>query len=171
MSREQQVIRVDPAAAIPGGEVAIECAGYDTSNSRACRATVRRRAGASGRGWGRAACWRLCRRRLRAAKTRGRPRKRATGSGATPARLVVGRKLAEDLHIVANPAFDPDDGSLYVTRSGSRGQRMPVSIFRIDTGGELTSVSRRDRQPDRHRLRPRRGRCSSRAAWTGRSIA
>ena len=37
MSREQ-IIRVDPAAAIPGGEVAIECADFDTSNLRECRA-------------------------------------------------------------------------------------------------------------------------------------
>ena len=58
-----------------------------------------------------------------------------------PARLVVGRKLAEDLHIVANPAIDPDDGSLYVTRSGSRGQRVPVSLLRINADGEMSSVS------------------------------
>ena len=38
------------------------------------------------------------------------------------ASVVVGTKLAGDLHPVANPAFDPADGSLYVTRSGSRGE-------------------------------------------------
>src|SRR5919199_1338825 len=38
MSKEQ-IVRVDPAAAIPGGEVSVECAGYDTSNLRECRAT------------------------------------------------------------------------------------------------------------------------------------
>jgi sugar lactone lactonase YvrE len=62
------------------------------------------------------------------------------GQKTSPARVVVGRKLAEDLHLVDSPAFDPDDGSLYVTRSGSRGQRMPISLFRIDAGGELHSL-------------------------------
>src|SRR5919199_888598 len=38
MSKEQ-IVRVDPAAAIPGGEVSVECAGYDTSNLSECRAT------------------------------------------------------------------------------------------------------------------------------------
>ena len=56
-------------------------------------------------------------------------------------RVQVGRKLAEDLHMVASPAFDPDDGSLFVTRSGSRGQQFPVTIFRIDTNGEVSDFS------------------------------
>jgi thiamine-phosphate pyrophosphorylase len=58
-----------------------------------------------------------------------------------PARLVVARKLAGDLHPVANPAFDPDDGALFVTRSGSRGEELPVTLFRIDVSGELTEYS------------------------------
>jgi sugar lactone lactonase YvrE len=58
-----------------------------------------------------------------------------------PARIVIARKLAGDLHPVANPAFDPDDGALFVTRSGSRGEELPVTLFRIDVGGELTEYS------------------------------
>jgi sugar lactone lactonase YvrE len=54
---------------------------------------------------------------------------------------VIARKLAGDLHPVANPAFDPDDGALFVTRSGSRGEELPVTLFRIDVGGELTEYS------------------------------
>src|SRR5205085_3129417 len=65
-----------------------------------------------------------------------------SNSGRTaPAKLTVGSRLAEDLHLVANPAFDPDDGSLYVTRSGSRGQRIPMSLMRIDGGGDLSGVT------------------------------
>jgi DNA-binding beta-propeller fold protein YncE len=55
--------------------------------------------------------------------------------------FTIGRSLASDLHPVANPAFDPDDGSLFVTRSGSRGEQLPVSLFRIDVNGELTEYS------------------------------
>jgi sugar lactone lactonase YvrE len=49
--------------------------------------------------------------------------------------------MAEDLHPVANPAFDLDDGSIFVTRSGSRGEQLPVTIFRIDVSGEITEFS------------------------------
>jgi sugar lactone lactonase YvrE len=40
--------------------------------------------------------------------------------------------IAENLHPVTNPAIDPE-GSIYVTFSGSRGQKVPVAIFKIDT--------------------------------------
>jgi hypothetical protein len=44
----------------------------------------------------------------------------------------VASPIAENLHPVANPALDAE-GNIYVTFSGSRGQKVPVSIFRIDT--------------------------------------
>jgi sugar lactone lactonase YvrE len=44
----------------------------------------------------------------------------------------VGIAIAENLHPVANPALDTE-GNLYVTFSGSRGQKVPVAIFKIDT--------------------------------------
>jgi sugar lactone lactonase YvrE len=58
-----------------------------------------------------------------------------------PVDITLGRRLAEDLHPVANPAFDPDDGSLFVTRSGPRGEHLPVTIFRIDVEGNVTEFS------------------------------
>ena len=48
----------------------------------------------------------------------------------------VARTLAEELHPVSNPAFDRD-GNLYTTFSGSRGQKVPVSVFRIDQEGNV----------------------------------
>lgn len=56
------------------------------------------------------------------------------------AMLTVGRELARDLHNVANPAIDPIDGSIVATRSGGRGQTMPVSLFRIRQPGVLEEV-------------------------------
>src|ERR1043165_9138869 len=35
------------------------------------------------------------------------------------AQFTIGKRLARSLHPVANPAFNPADGSLFVTRSGS----------------------------------------------------
>jgi sugar lactone lactonase YvrE len=58
-----------------------------------------------------------------------------------PVPFFIGRTLATDLHPVANPAFDPEDGSLFVTRSGSRGEELPVTLFRIDVSGELIEYS------------------------------
>ena len=54
---------------------------------------------------------------------------RAAGS-SNPATLHVAVAMAENLHPVANPAVD-SDGNVYATLSGSRGQQMPVSIFKI----------------------------------------
>lgn len=53
---------------------------------------------------------------------------------------VIGKKLAGDLHIVANPAVDPNDGAIIVTRSGSRGQQLPVTLFRLETDGYLDEM-------------------------------
>ena len=44
----------------------------------------------------------------------------------------VGIQVADSLHPVANPAVDPK-GNLYSTFSGARGQKSPVSIYKIDT--------------------------------------
>ncbi len=63
------------------------------------------------------------------------------GGRSDPVSVLVAKRLAEDLHPVANPAFDPDDGSIFVTRSGSRGEQLPVTLFRIDVNGEITEFS------------------------------
>jgi len=46
--------------------------------------------------------------------------------------IKIAQPIAENLHPVANPALDIE-GNLYVTFSGSRGQKVPVSIYKIDT--------------------------------------
>ena len=56
-------------------------------------------------------------------------------------KINTARKLADDLHLVANPAFDPDDNRLIVTRSGSRGQQLPVTLFRLSLNGSLEEIS------------------------------
>ncbi len=44
----------------------------------------------------------------------------------------LGKRIADSLHPVANPAVDRA-GNVYSTFSGSRGQKSPVSIYKIDT--------------------------------------
>ena len=48
--------------------------------------------------------------------------------------------IAEELHPVSNPVYD-QGGNLFVTFSGSRGQKVPVSIFRIDPQGQVKPFS------------------------------
>src|SRR6202051_2374928 len=56
----------------------------------------------------------------------------ANGSSSNPHLVKVAVPIADNLHPVTNPAID-GEGNLYVTFSGSRGQKVPVSIFKIDT--------------------------------------
>jgi sugar lactone lactonase YvrE len=138
MGEAGRIRRIDPAAAIPGGEVLIECEGFDTSRGGAYRVLFdeepARLVGASptrvlavvpGSSEGGSVEVRL----------------ESDADRSQPARLLVGRLLADDLHMVASPAFDPEDGALYTTRSGSRGHREPVSLFRITTDGQLRDVT------------------------------
>ncbi|HEU5401926.1 MAG TPA: IPT/TIG domain-containing protein [Terriglobales bacterium] len=54
------------------------------------------------------------------------------GSHSNPIDFRVAAPLSENLHPVANPAVDRD-GNVYVTFSGTRGQKVPVAIYKIDT--------------------------------------
>src|SRR5579871_4568048 len=51
-------------------------------------------------------------------------------SNGHPVKVAV--SIAESLHLVSNPALDAE-GNIYATFSGSRGQKVPVGIYKIDT--------------------------------------
>ncbi len=85
--------------------------------------------------------------------------------------LNVAVPLAENLHPIANPAVD-GEGNIYATFSGTRGQEVPVSIFRIDRDFQvrpfvrgLTNASALAFGPDGYLY------CSSRAEGTVYRIA
>src|SRR5271168_494892 len=56
----------------------------------------------------------------------------ANGNVSNPHVIKVAVPIADSLHPVTNPALDRE-GNIYVTFSGSRGEKTPVSIFKIDT--------------------------------------
>ncbi len=58
------------------------------------------------------------------------------GHKSNPHQVRVAVPIAESLHPVANPAVDAE-GNIYATFSGSRGQKVPVAVFRIDTNYEV----------------------------------
>jgi sugar lactone lactonase YvrE len=49
---------------------------------------------------------------------------------SAPFPVALGVQIADNLHPVGNPAVDPD-GNVYVTFSGQRGQKVPVSLYKI----------------------------------------
>ncbi len=63
---------------------------------------------------------------------------RVEGLPGETAFLEVGALLASGLHQVDNPVFDRE-GNLYVTFSGSRGESVPVSIFKVRPDGTRES--------------------------------
>ena len=137
MASPAKILGVDPVYAIAGGEVIIDCVGFDTRDPQGCAVLI---------GDVQAQIVAIGPHRVLAIvpETKGGELDVRLQSGteiSEPARLTVARKLAGDLHPVANPAFDPDDGALFVTRSGSRGEELPVTLFRIDVSGELTEYS------------------------------
>jgi sugar lactone lactonase YvrE len=56
----------------------------------------------------------------------------SNGDHSNAAEIQIAIPIAENLHPVTSPALD-HEGNIYATFSGSRGQKVPVSIFKIDT--------------------------------------
>jgi sugar lactone lactonase YvrE len=138
MSRDSHIKRSVPGAAIPGGEIAIEFEAAQLGESP--RVLID--------GW-EAHVVAASRERVLALV----PDTHAGGEAevqlvadenyhpSAPFPITVGTKLAGDVHPVANPAFDPADGTLFVTRSGARGEHVPVSIYRIESDGQVEEFS------------------------------
>lgn len=138
MNGAAEAMRVDPTAGIPGGEVVVEYSERAATGVVDCLWFGSQRPHLVAVGPRRALAI------VPEMKIGGEVAVTIGGQGQAAgdqAGILIAGKLAEDLHPVTNPAFDPDDGSLYVTRSGGRGDRLPVTLFRIDAGGEVTEVS------------------------------
>ena len=65
---------------------------------------------------------------------------RVADSSGEGAFVEVAAPFATGLHQVDSPVFDTD-GNLYVTYSGTRGQQVPVSIFRVRPNGTRETFS------------------------------
>ncbi len=137
MNTSAKIKSVVPQFAIPGAEVSIECEGFYTQpdgervaylNRERCRVSAS-----------------SSRRVLAVLPESGANGKSSIqletdGVETEPVRITVGRLLADDMHVVANPAVDPKDDSLVFTRSGARGQQLSPSIFRLEADGFLDEM-------------------------------
>jgi sugar lactone lactonase YvrE len=138
MSSPGPTIRIFPQSGIAGGEVTIECDQFDTSAPARCAVRfATEEAHIVALGPHRVVA--LVPELKQSGPVEVMLDSRGKRSGA--ANFLIGKRIAEDLHPVTNPAFDPDEGALFVTRSGSRGEQLPVSLFRIDPSGEVGEFS------------------------------
>lgn len=134
-----QIERIDPAAGIPGGEVTIECARESVNSApplsvwfqdepaHVVAATPSR-------------ALVLVPELIAGARVEVSAGSDLQANG-NPIQFLMAQKLTAGVHPVSSPAFDPADGSLFVTRSGARGEDVPVSLFRISTDGDLEEFS------------------------------
>ncbi len=116
---------VAPAAAIPGGEVEIRGSGFATRNHVRPQVHFGEAEGTLAL----ASAQRLVARVPEGANG-GVVRVVASEHESQPFPIAVGMQIADNLHPVASPAVDMD-GNIYVTFSGPRGQRVPVSLYKI----------------------------------------
>jgi len=124
MAERPTIERIHPTAAIPGGEVSIHGAGF--TNRNGARPSVRF-------GQNEASLVLCTENRLvvRVPDGAAGEVRVATGEGESKKfNFAIGVSVADNLHPVANPAVDRE-GNVYVTFSGQRGQKVPVSLYKI----------------------------------------
>jgi len=120
-----RIEKVAPSAAIPGGEVAIHGSGF--SSRAQSRPVVH--FGEAEASLALVSETRLIARVPEGANG-GMVRVASAGHESAPHPVSIGLQIADNLHPVASPAVDTD-GNIYVTFSGPRGQRVPVSLYKI----------------------------------------
>jgi hypothetical protein len=117
--------RVAPTAAIPGGEIAIHGKGF-ASRAQPCPVV---RFGEAEASLSLASETRLIA-RVPEGASGGVVCVATNGHESQPHPVHIGLQIADNLHPVANPAVD-NEGNIYVTFSGPRGQRVAVSLYKI----------------------------------------
>jgi sugar lactone lactonase YvrE len=116
---------VKPAAALPGGELAIRGNGFAVRNHTRPQVQF-----GSVEGSLVMAAEDVLIARVPDGAVGGAVRVRMGSVESPPFPIALGVQIADNLHPVGNPAVDPE-GNVYVTFSGQRGQKVPVSLYKI----------------------------------------
>jgi sugar lactone lactonase YvrE len=122
-----QISTVQPAAALPGGEIRISGRAFRASELRRPRVQFGDVEGSLV-----VSSDDFIVARVPEGAVTGPITIATNGHNSNPYEFNVAVPIAENLHPVANPALDAE-GNIYVTFSGPRGQKVPVAIYKIDT--------------------------------------
>jgi sugar lactone lactonase YvrE len=126
-----RIERVTPDAAIPGGEILIAGSGFAANGDSRPRVMFGEAEGGL----------------LIAGESQlvaqvpedsaGNLVRVSTGRGdSDPFLIHIGLQIADNLHPVGNPAVDAE-GNIYVTFSGQRGQKVPVSLYKVTPAHQI----------------------------------
>ena len=137
METSVKLTGVDPAYAIPGGEIAVGCEAFRTERNSPDGCYV---AGIKCRIVAQSTTRILAIVPEEAGEGKTFANLESLGEVSNTQEIVVGRNLIDDMHIVANPAVDPSDDAVILTRSGSRGQHLPATLYRLETDGYLDEM-------------------------------
>jgi len=143
MSNAGEILSVSPRYAIGGGEIAVECKGFRITDAGYGCTIGGIECGIVG-----ASSTRVLALVPEEAEP-GRSELRLMSGGEVSERyeIVIGARLADDMHIVANPAVDPKDNSIYFTRSGSRGQELANTLYRLEPDGYVDELPAQVKNP------------------------
>ncbi|HTS11463.1 MAG TPA: IPT/TIG domain-containing protein [Candidatus Limnocylindrales bacterium] len=125
MNSTPRIESVKPAAAMPGGEISIQGTGFASRNHSRPQVQF-----GSAEGTVMLAAENFLIARVPEGAAGGAVRVRMGSVESQPFPMALGVQVADNLHPVANPAVD-GDGNVYVTFSGQRGQKVPVSLYKI----------------------------------------
>lgn len=130
-SSAPRIETVTPEAALPGGEVELAGTALGPVAERRPLAVVD----------GSLAPILLCRPtrmsiRVPESAEAGRLEVRQNGATSNAVTIKIGKQLAENVNPVASPVVDLE-GNVYTTLSGPRGEKMPVSVYRISPEGDM----------------------------------
>jgi sugar lactone lactonase YvrE len=120
-----RVESITPVAAIPGGEIAIRGTGFaanHNSRPRVIFGDVEASVLIAGDSYLVA--------RVPDGPSASTVRVASSHGMSSPVEMQLGVQIADNLHPVANPAVDAE-GNIYVTYSGQRGQKVPVSLYKV----------------------------------------
>lgn len=137
MNQAGKIIAVEPPFAIPGSEIAVNCEGFRVTSGSDHGVFI---------GGVKCGITAASSSRILAMVPHDIPSEHThihLESGqdrSAQVDVVVGKRIAENMHIVANPAVDPETDAIILTRSGGRGQKLPVTLFRLEPDGYLDEL-------------------------------
>ena len=125
MNSTPRIESVKPGAALPGGEISIQGSGFSARNHSRPQVQFGTTEGSIVM-----AADNFLVARVPEGAAGGAVRVRMGSVESAPFPIALGVQVADNLNPVANPAVDAS-GNVYVTFSGQRGQKVPVSLYKV----------------------------------------